>query len=63
MILREAQQSQRDGEGGKRERERERREKSCFERASACEDIDVASVEQLRKFWESVIVDKEACSN
>ena len=41
-LLREAQQCQRDGRGGKRERRQ-----SCFEKASACEDIDVASFEQL----------------
>ena len=37
-------QQQRDGEGGKREKR-----ESCFEREPACEDIDVASVDKLRK--------------
>ena len=47
-LLREAQQIKRgDGEGGMRrdgEGGKRREKESCFERESACEDVDVASV-------------------
>ena len=47
-LWREAQraQEQRDGREGK---------KVCCERESAYEDIDLASVEVLVKFWESIL--------
>ena len=50
-LWREAQraQEQRDGREGK---------KVCCERESAYEDIDLASVGALVKFWETVVVDK-----
>ena len=51
-VLREAQraQEQRDGRGGKN---------VCCERESAYEDIDLASVGALVKFWETVVVGKK----